>query len=178
MIVPSSPADTLETASFLLLEAIHTAQKRIWISSPYFVPDNAILKALQLAGLRGVDVRILLPQKPDNLLVYLAAFTYLENIGVSSVKFFRYTDGFLHQKVMLIDDTHATVGTANLDNRSLRLNFEITALITDKVFAHAIQNMFENDFLVSKEITSADIAQKPFIFKLAARLARLTAPLL
>ncbi|HFB54274.1 MAG TPA: cardiolipin synthase [Sulfurimonas autotrophica] len=178
LIVPSSPADTLETASFLLLEAIHTAQKRIWISSPYFVPDNAILKALQLAGLRGVDVRILLPQKPDNLLVYLAAFTYLENIGVNSVKFFRYTDGFLHQKVMLIDDTHATVGTANLDNRSLRLNFEITALITDKEFAHTIQNMFEKDFLLSKEISSAEITQRPFIFKLAARLARLTAPLL
>jgi len=178
LIIPSSPADRLETASLFFLEAINSAQKRIWISSPYFVPDSAIIKALELADLRGVDIRILLPQKADNLLVHLAAFSYLENMETSNIKFFRYTNGFLHQKVMLIDESYATVGTVNFDNRSLRLNFEITALVTDKTFAQTIKSMLENDFLDSQQITAQDITQKPFIIKIASRLARLAAPLL
>ena len=178
LILPSSPADTIETASLMFLQAINSAKKRIWISSPYFVPDKAITKALQLAGLRGVDVRILIPQKVDHILVYLAAFTYFESIRVTGVKFFRYRDGFLHQKVMLIDDAHATVGTTNLDNRSFRLNFEITALITDESFAKEIKNMFENDFKKAVIITTAELEQKSFFFKLATRLARLTSPVL
>jgi len=178
LIVPSSPADLLETASLMFLQAIDAAKNRIWISSPYFVPDNAIIKAIQLAVLRGVDVRILIPQKPDNILVYLASYTYIENIGVSGVKFLRYTNGFLHQKVMLIDDTHAAIGTANFDNRSFRLNFEITALVTDEAFAKQVHAMLENDFKEAHKITPEEIAKKPFIFKLASRLARLTSPIL
>lgn len=88
--------------------------------------DAAILEALQIAGLRGVDVRILIPNKADHLLVYLAAFSYFDDASFTGVGFFRYTDGFLHLKVMLIDNTTATVGTAYFDNRSFRLNFEIT----------------------------------------------------
>ena len=178
LIVPSSPADVLETASLMFLQAINAATKRIWISSPYFVPDSAIIAALQLAGLRGVDVRILIPKRADHLLVYLAAFTYFQNVSQTGVKFFRYSDGFLHQKVMLIDDSHAAVGTANLDNRSLRLNFEITALITDNSFSKEIKEMFENDFKHSSEVKIEAIEKLPFLFKLATRLARLTSPVL
>lgn len=178
LIVPSSPADALETASLMFLQAIDSAKKRIWISSPYFVPDNAIMKAIQLAVLRGVDVRILIPQKPDNILVHLASYTYIENIGVNDVKFLRYTKGFLHQKVILIDDTHAAIGTANFDNRSFRLNFEITALVTDKAFARQVHTMLENDFKESHEIRPQEITKKPFVLKLASRLARLTSPIL
>ncbi|WP_457748924.1 cardiolipin synthase [Sulfurimonas sp.] len=178
LIVPSSPADKLETASLMFIQAINSATKRIWISSPYFVPDSAIIKALQLAGLKGVDVRILIPNKADHVLVYLAAFTYFKNVSATGVKFFRYNDGFLHQKVLLIDAMHAAVGTANLDNRSLRLNFEITALITDNTFTQEIKEMFENDFQHSYEIQTTEIEKQSFIFKLVTRLARLTAPVL
>jgi cardiolipin synthase len=178
LIIPSSPADKVETASLMFLQAINAATKRIWISSPYFVPDSATIKALQLAGLRGVDVRILIPARADHILVYLAAFTYFETAGSTGVKFFRYQNGFLHEKVMLIDDSHATVGTANLDNRSFRLNFEITALVADKEFAQEIKTMFENDFIDAYEVKIADIAQQPFFFQLATRLARLTSPVL
>ncbi len=178
LILPSSPADTIETASLMFLQAINSAKKRIWISSPYFVPDKAIAKALQLAGLRGVDVRILIPQKADHILVYLAAFTYFESISATGVKFFRYSNGFLHQKVMLIDDMQAMVGTANLDNRSFRLNFEISALVTDENFAQKIQTMLENDFKEAYLITTAELEQKSFFFKFATRLARLTSPVL
>ena len=178
LIIPSSPSDEIETASLMFLQAINAATKRIWISSPYFVPDSAIIKALQLAGLRGVDVRILIPDKADHLLVYLAAFTYFEMAGTTGVKFYRYKDGFLHQKVMLIDDSHATVGTANLDNRSFRLNFEITALIADKSFAKEIQEMFEDDFKHAKMVDIAALEKLPFYFKVATRIARLTSPIL
>ncbi len=178
LIVPSSPADVLETASLMFIEAINAATKRIWISSPYFVPDNAIIQALQLAGLRGVDVRILIPKKPDHLLVYLAAFTYFENAGITGVRFFRYSDGFLHQKVMLIDNSHAAIGTVNLDNRSLRLNFEITVLVADDSFSKKVKEMLENDFKHSSEVKIEAIEKQPFLFKLATRLARLTSPVL
>ncbi len=135
LIVPSGPADRLETAALMFVHAINTAKKRIWIASPYFVPDEAIMAALQLAGLRGVDVRILIPDKPDHLMVYLAAFSYLDDAGEAGVKFYRYLDGFLHQKAMIIDDLATTIGTANFDNRSFRLNFEITALLAGEDFA-------------------------------------------
>ena len=177
LIIPSGPADRLETAALMFHHAINSAKKRFWIATPYFVPDDAILSALQLAGMRGVDVRILIPEKPDHLLIYLAAFTYFEDATRTGVRFFRYTDGFLHEKVMLIDDDAATVGTANFDNRSFRLNFEITALIGDREFAKEIETMFLNDFAHSYEMSQEDIDKQSFGFRLATRLARLTSPI-
>lgn len=176
LVVATGPADPLETAALMFLHAINTAQKRIWIASPYFVPDDAIVAALQLAGLRGVDVRILIPDKPDHLLVYLAAFSYFKDASKTGVRFFRYTDGFLHQKVMLVDDQAATVGTANFDNRSFRLNFEVTALIADTEFAAEIEQMFKDDLARATEMQMADLDKKPFWFNLAVSLARLTSP--
>ncbi len=178
LIIPASPADKLDTAALMYLQAITSAQKRIWIASPYFVPDDSIIQALQLAGLRGVDVRILIPAMADHLDVYLAAFTYIKNASLTGVKFFRYKDGFLHQKVMLIDDTHATVGTANFDNRSFRLNFEIIGLIANREFNTQIQDMLLEDFKHSVEVKDDEMSSKPFYFRFAARLARLLAPIL
>ncbi len=176
LIVPSGPADELETAALMFIHAINTAKQRIWIASPYFVPDEPALMALQLAGLRGVDVRILIPDKPDHLLVYLAAFSYVKEASRTGVKIFRYTDGFLHQKTMLIDDRVATIGTANFDNRSFRLNFEITAVLAEPDFVSLVEEMFEADFASSREMEPRDLENRPFWFKFAVRLARLTAP--
>ena len=174
--LPSSPADELETATLMFLHAINTAKERLWITSPYFVPDDAIISALQLAGLRGVDVRILIPDKGDHLLVYLAAYTYFEEASLTGVRFFRYTDGFLHQKVMLLDDTVVTVGTANFDNRSFRLNFEITGIIVDTAFNTEVEKMLLDDFAHSREMIKTDWESKSYFFKLACRIARLTSP--
>lgn len=176
LIVPTGPADELETAALMFIHAINTAKERIWIASPYFVPDEAVMAALQLAGLRGVDVRILIPDKPDHLLVYLAAFSYFDEVRNTGVEFYRYTKGFLHQKVMLIDDLAATVGTANFDNRSFRLNFEITAVIPDSAFLEEVEAMLEEDFRNSRHMEVSDLEDKPFRFKFAVKLARLTSP--
>ena len=107
-------------------------QQRIWIASPYFVPDASLIYALQLAALRGVDVRVMLPERPDHKLVYLAGFSYIAEAEPAGVKFYRYQPGFMHHKVILVDDDLAAVGTANFDNRSMRLNFEMMLVFADK----------------------------------------------
>ena len=178
LIVPTGPADELETAGLMFIHAINSAQERIWIASPYFVPDEAVIAALQLASLRGVDVRILIPDEPDHLLVYLAAFSYFDEVGSTGVKFYRYTEGFLHHKAMLVDHRVSAVGTANFDNRSFRLNFEITAFVADEGFVAEVEEMFLDDFAASREMQPGDYADRSFWFKLTVRLARLTAPIL
>jgi len=177
LIVPSGPADALETANLMFVQAIDAAKERIWIASPYFVPDRPVITALQLAGLRGVDVRILIPDRPDHLGVYLAAFSYLDEAGSTGVEFYRYRDGFLHEKVMLIDDAVAAVGTANFDNRSFRLNFEITAIVVDGGFASQVERMFEADFARSRRMEPGEYDRKPWWFRFGVRLARLSAPI-
>ena len=91
--------------------------------------------ALKIAKLRGVDVRILIPDKPDHLLVYMSAFAFVGEMIAAGIGIYRYQPGFMHQKVFLVDDTVAGIGTANLDNRSFRLNFEVTAIVADDAFA-------------------------------------------
>lgn len=176
LVIPSGPADSLETANLLFVHAINSAQERIWIASPYFVPDESIVTALQLAGLRGVDVRVLIPNKPDHLLVYLAAFAYIDQSSETGVQFYRYTHGFLHEKVTLIDSSIATVGTANLDNRSFRLNFEITAAVADEPFIASVEQMFIDDFSQSELMKKNTLANKPWWFRFVVRLAKLAAP--
>jgi cardiolipin synthase len=178
LVIASGPADEMETASLMYTQAIHSATRRIWIASPYFVPDDAIVQALQLAGLRGVDVRILIPEKADSTLVTLAAYSFFTDVKAAGVKIYRYQDGFLHEKVMLIDDNVATVGTANFDNRSFRLNFEITTVVFDVDFASKVERMFQNDFSASRLMQQDEYDNKPYWFKLAVRTARLAAPIL
>jgi len=176
LVIPTGPADEFETAALMFTHAINSASERIWIASPYFVPDEGIVAALQLAAMRGVDVRILLPDRPDHMLVWLAAFTYFDDALRAGVKFYKYTGGFLHQKVMLVDDLASAIGTANFDNRSFRLNFEVTAVVSDDAFQAEVERMFESDFAQSRVVGADEYGAKPFWFKLAARLARLTAP--
>ncbi len=176
--LPSGPADELETASLMFQHAIHAATDRIWIASPYFIPDEGVLAALQLARLRGVDVRVLIPEHPDHLLVYLAAFAFVGKMLDSGVKVYRYQDGFMHGKAFLVDDFVGAIGTANLDNRSFRLNFEITTIVLGLPFAREVEAMFEVDFEKSIPMTRAGLDARPFWFRAAARAAYLTAPLL
>jgi cardiolipin synthase len=176
VILPSGPSDPFETASLMMQHAIHIAKKRIWIASPYFVPDEGVQQALRLAALRGLDVRILIPKKPDNLLIYLSAFAFLPGILKSGVKIMRYNKGFLHQKVFLVDSYLSAVGTANMDNRSFRLNFEITTLIDDERFAGEVETMLAEDFSNASKITIEDIQEKPLWFTILCRAAYLSAP--
>lgn len=178
LMIASGPADALDTCGLMFVQAINAARERIWIASPYFVPDQQILSALKLAALRGVDVRILLPQKPDHRTVYLASFSYYQDTLPLGIKLYRYTAGFMHQKVFLVDSTCAAVGTANLDNRSFRLHFELTLLNYDSTFIEKVEDMLLKDFSLSRAVKLAEYTERSFFFKLAVRLTRLLEPVL
>ncbi|MDR1012150.1 MAG: cardiolipin synthase, partial [Opitutaceae bacterium] len=175
--LPSAPSDDLETATLFFLDAINTARRRIWIASPYFVPDEQFISALQLAALRGVDVRILIPDKADNFLVQLSAWSYIEELEAVGVKTFRYTKGFMHHKVVVVDNGYCTIGTANFDNRSFRLNFELTMAFADREFTEHVTRMLENDFTHSRLATTAEFRAHGFWYRLAVRIAMLLSPI-
>jgi cardiolipin synthase len=178
MILPTAPTGDLETASLFFVAALNAARERIWLSAPYFVPDPAVMKALQLAALRGVDVRIITTGKGDSQLVFLAAFHYIQELRGLGIRFYAYTPGFLHEKVTLIDDNVSTVGTHNFDNRSFRLNFEVMAIIADTEFAGEMEAMFEQDFLHAEAIDPDTFDQKSIWWRIGVRLSRLAAPIL
>ncbi len=175
--IPTGPADDIAICTLMFLAVISAAKTRLWVTSPYFVPDETVYDALQLAALRGVDVRIMLPAKPDHVLVYLSSFSFLESAERVGVKFYRYQAGFLHQKVMLIDDDLAAVGTANLDNRSMRLNFELTVFFADRPFAAEVARMLEEDFQHCQRATPGDLGRRRLPFQIAVRIARLLSPI-
>ena len=178
MIIPFGPTGQFERASLFFVSALNIARERIWLSAPYFVPDAAVMKALQLAALRGVDVRIITTGKPDSWPVYLAAFHYIEELAGLGIKFYAYKPGFLHEKVMLVDNELSTVGTPNFDNRSFRLNFEVTAAIVDEKFAREMEAMFEADFAHAETIDPESLKDKSLWWWIGVKLSRLAAPVL
>lgn len=177
LVCPTGPVDELDTLTITLLSLLTRATRRIWLASPYFAPDDSIMNALQLAALRGVDVHIIIPDKSDNPLVNAAAYTYVRELMPAGVRFHKYCKGFLHQKVILADDL-AAVGSANLDNRSLRINFEIMAMVRDSAFIHDVERMLEEDLRNSRELTPNDLEKRRWSQQLLSRLARLLAPIL
>ncbi len=177
LLVATGPGDELETGAMFFISCIAEAKKRVWIASPYFVPDIDILTALKLAALRGLDVRILVPEVIDHTVPWLAAFAYFDEIRDVGVKVMRYDAGFMHQKVVLVDDTLAVVGTMNMDNRSFRLNFEAMAVYFDDSAALQLEAMFEADFERSFEL-SKRLSQQPKRIRIGAPLSRLVSPLL
>lgn len=176
--LPSGPSDEREPGALMFVHAIHSSIQRLWIVTPYFVPNGSIIDALKLAVLRHVDVRVLIAGQTDNLVVALAGRAYLSELIAMGVRFYRYKGGFLHQKVMLIDNDLATVGTANLDNRSMRLNFEQTMVLADISVAREVEVMLEADFKESREISAEEVAATPWWLNAAVRSARLLAPVL
>ncbi|APC16796.1 cardiolipin synthase [Pseudomonas frederiksbergensis] len=177
-LLASGPADPYETCSLFFVEAIQSATERVWITSPYFIPDEAVFAALRLAVLRGVDVRILLPSRPDHRIVYAASSLYAFEAVRAGVRVFRYQPGFLHQKVVLIDSEISAIGSANLDNRSFRLNFEVMLLTVDSTFANEVEHMLNDDFAQAHEIAKGESRKTHRLQQLGMRIARLISPIL
>jgi cardiolipin synthase len=168
------PTDSLERGSLMLCALVNLAQHRLWIASPYLVPHTDLLTALQLASLRGVEVRILIPEPSDNILAWYASRNAARLLSEAGIEVYAYQPGFMHSKVMLIDDDLASVGTVNLDIRSALLNFEQTALVEDQKFAAEVAAMLEEDFSKSLPIAFPG----PRHVRLLAPIARLFGPLL
>ena len=178
LVMATGPADKQETGSLFFVEAINAARERVWITTPYLIPDEAVFSALTLAVMRGVDVRILIPSRRDHYVVFEASKLYAYELIRAGVRIFRYRPGFLHQKVVLIDSVAAAIGSANLDNRSFRLNFEIMVLTIDRPFAKEVETMLERDFAEAFEVDRSEYRKAPALRRVTMHVARLFSPIL
>lgn len=178
LLMATGPADTFEACAIAFNDVIAQARQRLWIVSPYFVPDTDLRIALYAAAMRGVDVRIMLPAKPDHLLVWFASIAHADAMVEHGVQVYRYTKGFLHQKVLLMDDRLASVGSVNFDNRSFAINFELTVWLPGQEMTEAVAGMLEADFSNCRVVTREEVARRNPIKRFVAQAARLLSPVL
>ncbi|MFW2630444.1 phospholipase D-like domain-containing protein, partial [Staphylococcus aureus] len=155
-----------------------SAKKSIYIQSPYFIPDQAFLDSIKIAALGGVDVNIMIPNKPDHPFVFWATLKNAASLLDAGVKVFHYDNGFLHSKTLVIDDEIASVGTANMDHRSFTLNFEVNAFIYDQQIAKKLKQAFIDDLAVSSELTKARYAKRSLWIKFKEGISQLLSPIL
>lgn len=148
------------------------------IQTPYFIPDESMVTALKAAMLSGVQVHLMIPKKPDHQMVYWASYSYLRELLELNVSCYLYEKGFLHAKTMVIDGTIASVGTANMDIRSYKLNFEVNAIVYDSETATKLEELFLQDILDSKVLTLADYENRPLYQRMLESFARLLSPIL
>lgn len=158
--------------------AINRAADHIYIASPYFLPNQAILTALKVKALSGVDVRVLIPSRSDSHIVYWATRSYIGELIDAGIKVYLYTDGFNHAKLMMIDGDFCSVGTANMDMRSFEDNFEVSAILYDPVIAAQLERQFLRDLERSVRMTEQKWDERPLRHSIYESLARLFSPLL
>lgn len=176
LIIASGPGDALDTCSLMYTHIINCAKHRLWLATPYFVPDEEVLSAIQLAALRGVDVRLLVPESNDDTFIRYSILSYFEDLLRVGVKVYQYNAGFMHQKVTLCDEV-AVISTANLDNRSFRINFEVSAVIACPNFAATTERMLISDIERCRLITPEWCRAMPRRTRFLSRFCRLFAPI-
>ena len=172
---PDQPRNGIREVYFA---AILRARQRLWIASPYFVPDAGLYDALCMAGYLGVDVRLLCQFHPDKWIPFFAGRYYFGEVLRAGVKIYQYTKGMMHSKVVLVDGQWASVGTANLDNRSLHLNFEVNCLVHSLPQVAELEAAFRRDLETSIRLDHAVFAQRPFAGRLVENACRLMSPVL
>ncbi|WP_018395432.1 MULTISPECIES: cardiolipin synthase [Bacillaceae] len=177
-VVTSGPDSEWEQIKSGYFKLITTAKKSIYIQTPYFIPDASILDALRIAALSGIDVKIMIPNKPDHMFVYWATYSYAGELMKAGAKIYIYDDGFIHAKTIVVDDKLSSVGTANIDVRSFRLNFEVNAFMYDYESGKALAKIFMNDMLVSYELTPELYQQRSLMIKFKESISRLLSPIL
>lgn len=177
-IVTSGPDQQLEQIKYGYLHMISRAKKYIYIQSPYFVPDESIMDALKMAILSGVDVRIMIPEKPDHMFVHWANYSYAGVLAKMGAKIYEYSNGFLHAKTIIIDDEVTSVGSANFDNRSFKLNFEVNAFIYDKNTTEQFKDIFLKDITYSNILTKEKYKKRSFGVRTKEAISRLISPIL
>ncbi len=177
-IVSSGPDTQHHSILYSYTKMISEAQRSVYIQTPYFVPDDSILEALRIAALSGKDVRIMIPAHPDHPFVYWAALSYLGELLSIGVKCYQYQNGFIHTKVLIIDSKVASVGTANMDVRSFKLNFECNAFIYDRETATRLEKQFLIDQDFCSEITGELYENRSTLTKIKESVSRLLSPLL
>ena len=176
-IISSGPNSELQQIKDAYLKMIYTSRESIYLQTPYFVPDEGFLTALKIAAMSGVDVRIMIPQKADHRFITWASSSYLGELLKSGVRCYLYITGFLHAKTIVVDNKIASVGTANIDIRSFKLNFEINAFIYDSRISSLLKNSFVKDIDNCLELTWETYSNRPMRLRLMESLIRLLSPL-
>lgn len=176
-VLVSGPDSTWETIHRMHVAAIHEARRRVWLATPYFVPGEAARMALTSAALGGLDVRLLVPKMSDSKLVTYAARSYFDELLAAGVKVHEYGPRMLHTKALLCDDNLALVGSANFDNRSFRLNFEVSVLLRGAAMPAALERLLQGEFADAPQV-QRERRRSLWRHRLPEALARLLSPLL
>jgi cardiolipin synthase len=172
---PDSDWESIEQAFF---SAIASAKNYVYLTSPYLMPPSSILSALKTAALSGIDVRIIIPEKSDAKIPKWCSFSYVELLLEAGIKIYFYQKGFIHSKTLIVDDIFSSVGSTNLDFRSLETNFEINAFVYERKFARAMLRNFIADLRNSREIKLHEWEKRSWFFKLRESLAHIVSPVL
>src|SRR5699024_6566182 len=177
-IVSSGPDSDWEQIKYGYIKMILTAKEYVYIQTPYFIPDESLMDALRIAALSGVKIKLMIPNKPDHPFVYWATLSYAGELLQENAEVFMYQNGFLHAKTIVVDGKIASVGTANIDVRSFRLNFEVNAFLYNIKFAEKLVDIFEKDIIYSTQMTQKLYEKRSLGIRFKESISRLLSPIL
>ncbi|SDJ23573.1 cardiolipin synthase [Natribacillus halophilus] len=177
-IVSSGPDAEWEDIKNGYIKMIASARESVYIQTPYFIPDASLLDALRIAALAGKDVRIMIPNKPDHIFVYWATYAHMGELLKAGARFYIYDGGFIHAKMIVVDDSISSIGTANIDVRSFRLNFEMNVFMYDRAMGEKLAAIFEEDQEISSEMTQQRYQERGLWIRFKESIARLLSPIL
>jgi len=177
-VISSGPDSKYPSIKYTLIQAILRAKHTILITTPYFIPDKSFLDAILIAAISGVNVKLLMPGISDSFIVNTTSQSYYQELLDAGVEIYTYTKGFVHAKTMVCDEKLAIIGTANLDNRSFDLNFEINAMVFDEIIAKELAEIFNQDISISRQIFSEEWRKRPLHRKFTERLFNLFSSLM
>ncbi|MED3623124.1 cardiolipin synthase [Neobacillus thermocopriae] len=177
-LIAGGPDNEWSVIKNIFFSMISSARESVWIASPYFIPDEDIFSALKVAALSGIDVRLLVPNRPDKRIVFHASRSYFPELMAAGVKIFEYERGFMHSKIIIVDGELASIGTSNMDMRSFHLNFEVNAFLFRTKSTLKLVEEYLNDLKHSKQIDLETFQQRHIGYRLLESTARLLSPLL
>ena len=177
-VVASGPNLENENLKNMYIKLIMDAKKSVYIQTPYFIPDSSFMDACKIALLSGIDIRIMIPNKPDHPFVHWASWVYVGELVKYGAKILLYDNGFLHAKAIIVDEKVASVGTMNVDSRSFRLNFEVNVIIYDERIVKQLKDMFDKDVEVCTELTLERYKERSLLIKFKEDISRLLSPIL
>ena len=177
-LLESGPDTAFRSLHQMIFWAITSASKQISLMTPYFIPDRALLTALEVTALKGVDLKLILPQKNDQKLVRYASRSFYGELLRAGIKIYEFEPKILHAKLMTVDDDFTLIGSGNMDIRSFRLNFEITLLVQDKEVTQQAQQLFDHDLKKSINISREDFSKRGLFNEVIENACRLLTPIL
>ncbi len=177
-LIAGGPDNEWSVIKNIFFSMITSAEKSVWIASPYFIPDEDIFSALKVAALSGVDVRLLMPQRPDKKIVFYASRSYFPELLEAGVKIYEYKKGFMHSKIVIVDEELASIGTSNMDMRSFHLNFEVNAFLYRTRSTQKLVKEYMNDLKHSRKIDISKFKRRHIGYRVIESTSRLLSPFL